>query len=257
MYYCPICASLATLYDVVDFNKSCNGARFLPLSGMPIYYVICENCNFCYSPEIYQWDKSKFAKYIYNSEYIRVDPDYVQKRPQENFSRIEEIFSILKEKNYSHLDYGGGNGTLSLLLKNNGWNSTSYDPFENSEASIQSLGKFDFITAFEVFEHVPDVNTLLENLSQLIKPQGMIYFSTGISDHEILKDGRLTWWYASPRNGHISLFSNKSLEILAEKHAFKIQKYQGGLVLAKDFSELDSLIKFKPFNKPKRKFFSW
>ena len=40
---CPICATTAKLFDVVDFNKSCEEARgkFLELSGQPVYYAHC------------------------------------------------------------------------------------------------------------------------------------------------------------------------------------------------------------------------
>ncbi len=56
-YACPVCASIATALDVVDFNKSCEEQKgsYLQLSGIPIYYFLCDNCNFCFAPEICAW----------------------------------------------------------------------------------------------------------------------------------------------------------------------------------------------------------
>ena len=72
-------------------------------------------------------------------------------------------------------------------------------------------GSFDLVTAFEVFEHVPDIDILFTDLQSLVKAEGLILFSTLLSDGEIGRDRPLSWWYASPRNGHISLFSAQSL----------------------------------------------
>jgi 2-polyprenyl-3-methyl-5-hydroxy-6-metoxy-1,4-benzoquinol methylase len=86
--------------------------------------------------------------------------------------------------------------------------------------NIAELGKFDLITAYEVFEHVPDPLQLMVNLRSLLSLNGIILFSTLLSDGNIHVNQRLNWWYASPRNGHISLFSRKSLAILAENNGF-------------------------------------
>jgi hypothetical protein len=40
-----------------------------------------------------------------------------------------------------------------------------------------------------------------------------VLFSTLLSDGEIVRGRPLRWWYAAPRNGHISLFSAQSLRL--------------------------------------------
>jgi len=49
-------------------------------------------------------------------------------RPTNNAEVLVELFGSQKDK-IMHLDYGGGNGLLSKLLREEGWNSASYDPF--------------------------------------------------------------------------------------------------------------------------------
>jgi SAM-dependent methyltransferase len=209
---CPVCFGACFLFDVVDFNKSC-AAEQLPLSGIPIYYVRCAACGFCFAPECHALSPEEFTTHIYNNEYLAVDPEYLEIRPRKNAATLLAMFPDLPGF-VRHLDYGGGNGLLAQALRESNWNSVSFDPLLDKAPGIGSLGKYDLITAFEVFEHVPDVHELMSNLRRLLSPGGLVLFSTLLSDGNIQPNKRLTWWYASPRNGHISLFSRKSLDIL-------------------------------------------
>lgn len=228
---CPVCGAPSPLLDVVDLNKSCEElkGRHLPLSGVPIYYARCESCCFCFSPEMHGWPLEKFEQLIYNEQYVQVDPDYLDFRPRNN---AKVLLSMFKEfgagAGLRHIDYGGGGGLLSAVLREQGWNSASYDPFVNRDVQPEQLGRFDIVTAFEVFEHVPDVDALFAHLRLLRAEHGIVLFSTLLSDDDIAPNRRLGWWYASPRNGHISLFSRKSLEILARRHGFQFGSFSRG-----------------------------
>ena len=95
--------------------------------------------------------------------------------------------------------------------------------------SISSLSQFNLITAFEVFEHVVDPNVLMNNLKTLLAPDGLVIFSTLLSDNDIVPGRRLTWWYAAPRNGHVSLFSANSLKLLAGNFGFNLCSFSPNL----------------------------
>lgn len=226
---CPICEGACYPLDVVDFNKSCEELRgkYLPLSLIPVYYYLCEHCGFCLAPEFSQWQLEDFEKKIYNSEYGQVDPDYVEVRPRANANTLLKMFGD-KGLGIRHLDYGGGRGLLCDTLRESGWQSTSYDPFVDRDMRLENLDKFDLITAFEVFEHVPDVKQLISNLSLLLAQDGIVLFSTLLSDGNLGPRQRLNWWYASPRNGHISLFSKMSLSILGAKEGFQLGSFSPG-----------------------------
>lgn len=209
------------MLDAVDFNKSCMeifGVIF-DKSGFSVDYCWCESCGFCFSPELHGWALADFEKYVYNAEYLKIDPDYMEVRPSNNAGRVIESFDGFDGK-IAHLDFGGGAGVLSNKLVEAGWNSISYDPFVNKDISVSQLGSFDLITAFEVFEHVPDVKKLMNDLAVLLRQDGVVLFSTLISDDFISKENKLGWWYAAPRNGHISLFSQQSLAIMAAQNNF-------------------------------------
>jgi SAM-dependent methyltransferase len=226
---CPVCEGESAPLDVVDFNKCCEEIRgkHLPLSGIPIYYNLCDSCGFCFAPEFCDWTLEDFEREIYNQEYESIDPDYIEARPRENAKSVVAMLDSAPSQ-IRHLDYGGGNGLLSDTLFQKGWDSTSYDPFVNRDVAQTDLGTFDLITAFEVFEHVPNVNRLVSDLAALLRPEGIVAFSTLVSDGNLARGQRLTWWYASPRNGHISLFSHNSLIILAAKRGLKFGSMSPG-----------------------------
>ncbi|MFI4936120.1 MAG: class I SAM-dependent methyltransferase [Caulobacterales bacterium] len=212
---CPVCGDDCAPLDVVDFNKSCEEYRskFLPLSGTPIYYYLCEYCGFCFAPSICQWTPEEFSRRIYNADYAEIDPDYLDVRPRGNAAFLSNLIGSSAPE-INHLDYGGGNGLLSSLLREAGWRSQSCDPYGGGGADLAGAGKFDLISAFEVFEHVSNPRELISTLTSLLNDSGVIIFSTLVSDGHIAKNQRLNWWYASPRNGHISLFSKNSLHAL-------------------------------------------
>ncbi len=225
---CPVCRDQAGLLDSVDFNKSCEEARgvHLPPSGESVAYYLCGRCGFCFAPDLKAWSMDEFERRIYNDGYREIDPDYVQVRPENNAELLHTLFSGSAVR---HLDYGGGPGLLSRILTSLSWDSRSYDPFVDKDVRIDALGTFDLVTAFEVFEHVPNVDALFADLTKLLRPDGMLVFSTLLSDGEIARGKPLTWWYASPRNGHISLFSADSLRIETEKHDLELRSLSENL----------------------------
>lgn len=229
-FTCSVCGGECSLLDVVDFNKCCEEAngQFLKRIGKPFYYALCSHCGFCFCPEIMSWSLEQFETHIYNEDYAKIDPDYLENRPKETAESLISIFGD-RAHMFKHLDYGGGNGSLSKRLCAANFQSTSYDPFVDRGMDLTQLGKFDLITAYEVFEHVPDVQQLMSNLTMLLAPKGIILFSTLVSDGNIHPKKRLDWWYAAPRNGHISLFSNQSLLTLAQSRGFAFGSFSEAL----------------------------
>lgn len=216
---CPVCGAACVTLGVVDFNKNCEEVRGvqLPPSGRPVRYVVCESCGYAFAPEFLAWTPEDFQREIYNAGYTLVDPDHAETRPGVNAETILATFGD-HGRAIRHLDYGGGAGRLSELLRAARWCSTSYDPFFDMRVALQDLGRFELITCFEVFEHVPDVAQLAARLESLLAQDGLILASTMVSDGQLVRGQPLTWWYASPRNGHISLFSARSLAVLAARN---------------------------------------
>lgn len=155
---------------------------------------------------------------IYNDKYIMADPDYAEVRPDNIAATLPTIFPWM-DSNLRHLDFGGGDGRMSRKLCEAGWNSQVYDPFgANGRLTEAPTGLFDLITAIEVFEHAQDPRRTMTQMVSLLAPDGVIFFSTYLSDGENLATNGLKWWYAAPRNGHISLYTRDALKILGRQH---------------------------------------
>ena len=217
---CPICSSASPFLESLDLNKSCADVSLpvFPRSGHAIDYYLCANCGFCFAPEIMQWTKDNLQTRIYNDDYIKADPDYIDKRPDEFAATLPKIFPWMGS-GLRHLDFGGGEGRLSRKLREVGWDSQVYDPFGgDGRLAAQPTGLFELITAIEVFEHTQDPHQMLNLLASLLAPDGVIFFSTCVSDRENLATSGLKWWYAAPRNGHISLYTRDALKILGRRH---------------------------------------
>jgi hypothetical protein len=213
---CLVCGGRAEPYDCCDFSKHCdyeeNPILIVPLSMKPVYYHRCHDCGFVFAPEICLWSHQQFMDEIYNDEYVKFDPDFVESRPKANADFLACKLQPYRES-LTILDYGGGNGQMVAFLRQAGFNAYCYDPFYISRSTSMS-SHYDFIAAFEVFEHAADPKQMIIDLTGFLKQNGVIYFTTLVSDGHILNNRRLTWWYASPRNGHISLYTTKSLRHL-------------------------------------------
>lgn len=229
---CPVCGGKTKSIGKVDFNRSCEDEkeRVFEQSKKLVEYCLCIRCRHCFAPEFLTWSNEKFLSEIYNDDYVLVDPELSEIRPERVAQGLEQLFGPAKSL-INHLDYGGGPGTLSKLLVKNGWKSSSCDPFFPTSEQSDS-GKHDLVTSIEVFEHVPHPRNLVEQLITRLRPDGVLYFSTLLSDSVQLDDSLLDWWYLAPRNGHVSLFSSNSLRMLFGIYDFKLLNVSQGVHIA-------------------------
>jgi SAM-dependent methyltransferase len=220
---CKICQGSSRLFGVVDFHKSCieaQGIR-LPLSGYPVYYHRCERCAFTFTEAFDTWTHADFQQNIYNSDYVTVDPDYISARPISAAKEVAEAFSTSRTS-MSILDYGGGTGLFAQRMRELQFSATTYDPFSSFNA--MPAERFDLITCLEVMEHIPFPKETVQTMLSLLDKNGAILFSTLLQPESFEKTG-LNWWYASPRNGHVSLYSSQSLALLFKPYGFRVASF--------------------------------
>jgi SAM-dependent methyltransferase len=73
--------------------------------------------------------------------------------------------------------------------------------------------RFDLVTCFETLEHMPDPTRGAADIAALLKPDGLLLFSTLVQPADFDAQG-MQWWYIGPRNGHVTLHSRASLTAL-------------------------------------------
>jgi 2-polyprenyl-6-hydroxyphenyl methylase/3-demethylubiquinone-9 3-methyltransferase len=227
---CKVCGSDAPLEGVVDFHKSCevNRGIHFPLAGVPVYYARCSVCGFLFTDFFDGWSPEDFLRRIYNADYVKVDPEYVEVRPRASAEFVCNLFSDAIT-GLRVLDYGGGQGTLARVLRERGVAADSYDPFDGD--GEEKPGPYDLITCFEVIEHVTDPQALVRAIGSRLAPEGAVLFSTLLAPPD-RQAGAMDWWYIAPRNGHASIHTAESLAHLWQSAGFLLGSFDTNMHVA-------------------------
>ncbi len=184
------------------------------LNKYDIQYFKCTKCNFVQTENPY-WLEEAY------SDAISVSDTGVMFR-NNNYSKIASIIlSLISNKDGQFLDYGGGYGIFTRLMRDKGYDFFWYDKYANNLVSRGFEGdmnnkKYIAITSFENFEHFENP---LEDLEKIFNLTDIVLFSTELVPEETPNPKE--WWYYCLEHGqHISLFSKKSLEYIAEKYGY-------------------------------------
>lgn len=218
---CKICDAPAVAFDRVDFNKYCSETKFdeFGASGVMVEYLRCLRCSFVFTADFDDWTPDAFARFIYNDDYIKVDGEYADIRP--NHVARDFARRLRGCERARILDYGSGAGVFVRRMRDHGFRDIeAFDPFSSPE---RPSGRFDIITCFEVIEHTPDPVGMLGDMLNYLRDDGCIIFSQTVQPPTILSL-RGNWWYVAPRNGHVSTYSEESLVALGRRHDLLLHK---------------------------------
>ena len=129
--------------------------------------------------------------------------------------------------NFDHrgrfLDYAGGFGVFVRMMRDYGFDYYWDDKYcKNIFAKYFTINDIDMeyrrielVTAFEVLEHLYDPT---KELNEIFQHSDSLLFSTEIQPEKNLDK----WWYLSPETGqHLTFYTIKALNALAEKHNCK------------------------------------
>ena len=127
------------------------------------------------------------------------------------------VLYFLYGKKARCLDYSGGYGILTRMMRDIGFDSYWCDPnaeniFARGFEYRDSIGDIDLVTCFEAYEHF--VEPIVE-IEKILKISRNILFTTVLLPDPV-PDPDNWWYYGFPHGQHISFYSIRSLRHIAK-----------------------------------------
>ncbi|MCX6738751.1 MAG: class I SAM-dependent methyltransferase [Candidatus Parcubacteria bacterium] len=175
------------------------------------------HCPFC---KAVQTSEPKWLKEAYSDAITKQDTGLISR----NIACARLTLDIAKKcfnPKKRFLDYAGGYGMLVRLMRDGGLDFYLYDQYCQNlfakDFGIEKLSskkdRYELITAFEVFEHLVDPMTEIE---EIFCHTDSILFSTTLLPKD--KEINQKWNYLGLDHGqHIFFYSKKTLEFIAKK----------------------------------------
>jgi len=204
----------------------------------------CKKCTFLFTNP--RPDTNEIGKYYQSDKYVSHAGE------KDNFGIMYKIYDIVRNysinqkleliKQYNTtgnlMDLGCGLGYfLDGAVKDKTFNCIGVDVSEDTikyvknkfghdvrnESELDNLPKnsFDVITQWHVLEHVHYLNERIQQLNNLLKPNGTLFIAVPNSNSSDAKKYKEFWdGYDVPR--HLYHFNKESFKQLMKKHGFKI-----------------------------------
>ena len=222
---CKCCGAMAYSYGFVDFHKNCESRRrkVLDPSGVLIRYHRCPSCHFVFTTDFDGFTHDDFRRHIYNDDYILVDPDYREERPRAQCGNPVQPVPRLAARAIARLRRGRGlAGRAAPRLRG----SPTWRPTTRSFLGSPPGPPGGLIAspASRSSSTPPTRHRVFAELNELLTDPGLVLFSTLLQPADMAFQG-LSWWYASPRNGHVSLYTDASLRALAQPFGLDLASF--------------------------------
>ncbi len=184
------------------------------LTKYDVAYGECPTCGFV------QTETPHWLAEAYGSAFTTTDTGTLQRSLILGKSALAVAY-FFGGKNGRYVDYAGGYGTLTRLLRDWGLNFFSTDLYaENIIAKgfdapepATLTPKYDLATGFECFEHFENP---ADELAKILVYSENIFFTT--QPVPVPTPALGTWWYYAPHHGqHIALYRPQTLTYLGKQ----------------------------------------
>ncbi|MBG08366.1 MAG: hypothetical protein CME68_06380 [Halobacteriovoraceae bacterium] len=207
-YFCPLCRSPES--SLVLKNKKRE-------------FYLCSQCSLTFVPSSFHLskieEKDRYTKHNNSSD----DPIYKEFLMTLTTPLLKKAVSGVSWKG---LDFGSGSSdTLSLIMREEGHEFYSYDPFFKNDTSLLET-KYDVITCSEAIEHFSNPKLEWEKLWSLLKPNGTLAVMTQFRSFEKKFSD---WWYIRDLT-HVSFFSKATFDWLADRDHLKSSRYGNSVI---------------------------
>jgi hypothetical protein len=173
-----------------------------------VTFFRCGRCGFIQTEEPY------WLAEAYREPINATDTGYVQ-RNIECAQVTRAVIHWLKRSEGPFVDYGGGYGIFVRMMRDLGFDFRLMDKFcPNLFArgfEAEDSTRYRLLTAFEVFEHLPNPR---EELERMLKLSDVILFGTRLAPGD--RESFARWDYLGLEHGqHVSFFTFEALARLA------------------------------------------
>ena len=185
----------------------------LVLEKYNVNYLVCDTCALLQTEKPYWLDEA------YTSAIAAADTGIMLRNIQ--LYKIASVITyFLFQKKGKFIDYGGGHGIFTRLMRDVGFDFYWFDKYaENLFACKFEAVKsriYSGATAFEVFEHLDEPLITLEDIFSYLENKTVLFTTQLYGEHVPNPDA---WWYYAFNTGqHISFYNIKTLRWIAKKY---------------------------------------
>jgi len=196
------------------------------LNKYNIDYYKCNYCDFICTEEPY-WLEEAYQ------ESINITDTGIMSRNLYLSKMTTIIIEFLFDSNKMFLDFAGGYGIFTRLMRDIGFDFYWHDPYSKNllarefEIDKAKASEIELLTSFETFEHF---SYPLIEFEKMLHYSKNILFTTELvpNKEEFSKD----WWYFGFEHGqHISFYSVRTLKYMAKKYHLNFYSNQKDLHL--------------------------
>ncbi|MBF0506643.1 MAG: class I SAM-dependent methyltransferase [Nitrospirae bacterium] len=261
MTLCPGCRYEVTSSSIRKFSSSSTGRDF------QLYY--CSRCDLMF------WEPRIIDPHFYSGNKLGYEEFHCNLRKSLPFNS-KPFFDFFPHKNGRLLDVGGGDGLFARKAQEMGFEVTMIDFDEKSVKTARKRGvdkaftysleefvltckarrlRFDIISFFEVLEHQEDLESFINNIKELLVPDGWIVGSTPNRDRICANLTRKLDGQDTPPH-HFFWWSKKSLRNFFAAHGFHIDIFPAKIDIDATTANLLDFISGKVVRKIKERIIS-
>lgn len=198
---CPCCKS-TSIFSTGEINYAKNttySSSQILLTELPELWK-CNDCQSCFTQNRVS-EADSIALYSLGSSWS--SDSFENSKTQATVDLIESLV----KPGYKMLDIGCANGAMLDYAKQRGaitsgleYSRANLDELRRKQhtayADWSQVGeKFDIITAFDVVEHLYDLDSFLDCCLSHLADDGLLVFMTGDISSWSAKMGKSKWWY--------------------------------------------------------------